>query len=681
MTRSRIRVAARRWAVGGTLALLLSLTNHAVALTGAESMPPESFRFVAYVGDDYGYCTGAIIAPTWVLTAAHCVVHGDGSTIKPNEIGDLSRGWPDDDHERVPVKRVIAHPHYYWEGDGFRNDIALIETAWPFASSHLVPVAVLGPEDEALHAANGATAVLIGYGEDENGQRERQGLFRVVRATLYHADACRTEHAFVDPRDEIVHDRTICAGDRARGIRSGDSGGPLLVETENGYGVVGVASISGNDPTGYPVVAVYTRVATVKEWIDGCVNGTGECVEGGVSPPELKRYGPGQIRNSETLEFRATAVIFVNETERGISHYWIDFEGNEMLYGSMAPGESYSQHTYPGHAWVVKDAEAQTLGVFVAEREMGRAIVTGDLPIVAIGPDDEIKSDPSTMTDADFEELCNHVRAGNYAQIDRMVQAGADVNKRFGGHYYQVALHCAEDPRTLAYLVEKHGADPNGTMRDGEHLDTPVCMARTLEMAQEFVRLGAALRGRGDESQSLVECAAYYGNADMVEWWRTLERTAPETPTVERKVAPTEPAALLPELYREKIAQVLKEALSATMWNMHGEEVPDWSIRLRAVELMVDVLDIDAYTNQSPSSYTWERSEGDRIPNFAIIGGSDSDGEALFICRAELEGGIHPGKISSPLGGCNVPYGGKEIKLRRYEVMVTGSERATSDAK
>ena len=126
------------------------------------------------------------------------------------------------------------------------------------------------------------------------------------------------------------------------------------------------------------MVAVYTRVATVKDWIDGCMLGTGECVEGGVKLTELNRYAQAEVRESETLEQRSTAVIFVNETEKTLSYHWIDFNGSDRYYGSVRPGESISQHTYPGHVWAVKDAEGRTLGVFVAEREMGRAIVTGE---------------------------------------------------------------------------------------------------------------------------------------------------------------------------------------------------------------------------------------------------------------------------------------------------------------
>ena len=223
----------------------------------------------------------------------------------------------------------------------------------------------------------------------------------MVRAPLHHADACRTQHSFVDSRGEIVHEGTICAGDRTRGIRGGDSGSPLLVETDDGaYGLVGIASISGHDPSGHPVVAVYTRVATVKDWIDGCVLGTGECVEGGVKPTELKRNAPDEVRESETLEPRSTAIIFVNETEEIVSYHWIDFNGNERYYGSVGPRESVSQHTFPGHVWAVKDGGGRALAIFVAERETGRAIVSADA-LMAIDDDSSDRQDARVVADTD----------------------------------------------------------------------------------------------------------------------------------------------------------------------------------------------------------------------------------------------------------------------------------------
>ncbi len=78
---------------------------------------------------------------------------------------------------------------------------------------------------------------------------------------------CRREYALAS-EDEVVHERTLCAGAPGKGINSGDSGSPLLVSTPDGWAQVGVASILGRSAeSGVPVVSVYTRVGSIHDWI------------------------------------------------------------------------------------------------------------------------------------------------------------------------------------------------------------------------------------------------------------------------------------------------------------------------------------------------------------------------------------------------------------------------------
>jgi hypothetical protein len=70
------------------------------------------------------------------------------------------------------------------------------------------------------------------------------------------------------------------------------------------------------------------------------------------------------------------------------------------------------------------------------------------------------------------------------------------------------------------------------------------------------------------------------------------------------------------------------------------------------------------------SKYSWVAANSGNIPNRAVRGGQEANGENLFVCRARFQGGLHPGKIRPAFGGCNVPWGGGEHAVRSYEVLV-----------
>lgn len=67
----------------------------------------------------------------------------------------------------------------------------------------------------------------------------------------------------------------------------------------------------------------------------------------------------------------------------------------------------------------------------------------------------------------------------------------------------------------------------------------------------------------------------------------------------------------------------------------------------------------------------WVQVKDGNVPSGAIKAGYESDGiPPLYIARAYYRGGLHPGKIRKEFGGAYIPWGGKEVKVNPYEVLV-----------
>jgi secreted trypsin-like serine protease len=199
------------------------------------------------------FCGGTLIAPTVVLTAAHCVRDEAGAVLAPGRIevlagtGDLEAGDP------IPVALVRAHPGYRDDGDA--PDAALLVLS---RASAAPPAAYARPGQDADAERVGAIA---GWGELGEGTGSYPNLLMEAPVTIFSAQRCAEALGGAFSRDGA-----LCAGRLEGGVDAcaGDSGGPL--RDASGL-VVGITSWGvGCARPGLP--GVYTRVSGVAAWID-----------------------------------------------------------------------------------------------------------------------------------------------------------------------------------------------------------------------------------------------------------------------------------------------------------------------------------------------------------------------------------------------------------------------------
>lgn len=52
----------------------------------------------------------------------------------------------------------------------------------------------------------------------------------------------------------------------------------------------------------------------------------------------------------------ATSLTFINELNISVTINWLDYQGKEVNYATLQPGQAYTQQTYDTHPWVVRES-------------------------------------------------------------------------------------------------------------------------------------------------------------------------------------------------------------------------------------------------------------------------------------------------------------------------------------
>lgn len=229
------------------------------SIIGGGKADPARWQFMAAVTRRGRlHCGGSVIAPTKVLTAAHCIKSVNPATLSVvvgrRRLADRSSG------EVVGVTTAVAHPDFVLSQ---LHDVGVLTLAHPVSAP---PIGLPSAEEGATLGRPGQLMRVAGWGA-QNPFR-----FSLPRDLKRTTERVRSGNRCANAYDRLYSATTmICAlGKKMKRFGrpsihssacSGDSGGPLVADTPTGPKAVGTVSFGGAF-CGLPAApTVYSRVS------------------------------------------------------------------------------------------------------------------------------------------------------------------------------------------------------------------------------------------------------------------------------------------------------------------------------------------------------------------------------------------------------------------------------------
>lgn len=213
----------------------------------------------------FSQCTGTVVAPRLVLTAAHCAENTETAAIaSPSgfEVGTGDVDWAATGEQVSSVSRVIVYGGF--NRATLTGDAALLELSTPTSAP------AIGLATSLAGMPSGTEAVIAGWGNTFYGQETSTEWLRWAETVVQGPSYCEGSASYIG--EPFNSERELCTIDPpnySTGFCHGDSGGPLLTEWPNGQQLVEIGVIShmqAECSTEHP--DVYTRSDLIASWVN-----------------------------------------------------------------------------------------------------------------------------------------------------------------------------------------------------------------------------------------------------------------------------------------------------------------------------------------------------------------------------------------------------------------------------
>ncbi|HET9154645.1 MAG TPA: trypsin-like serine protease [Solirubrobacterales bacterium] len=240
------------------------------SIVGGRAGSISEFPFLSFIEareGEHGFaCTGSVVAPRVILTAAHCADDLEHGGLTPARDYALATGVTSPGEAQPENIFAVTETHVFpgFDPGTLHGDAAILILDRP---TSVPALALAGAGDAALYAG-GATVQLAGWGLTAPHAKEEPDGLRTTSMVVQAPSTCKAKtQGYFSPFSSAAQMCTLDLPSKKSGGCFGDSGGPTIGLRPDGTAVeLGIIS-TGGDSCSTVRPNVMTRTDFVSSWV------------------------------------------------------------------------------------------------------------------------------------------------------------------------------------------------------------------------------------------------------------------------------------------------------------------------------------------------------------------------------------------------------------------------------